>query len=226
MRTLAIGDIHGFPDTLNTLLDFVAPANDRLIFLGDSIDRGPDSRAVLEKLVELSANPNHVFLRGNHDEWLLQSRTEKSWFKSWLGAGVGGRWTLHSYGATTFWGHTQAMLQLIPESHWNFLERTRLFFETDTHIFVHASISGKPPEENTPEELLWPTFDAIKPHPSGKRIICGHTSQPDGLPADAGYAVCIDTFCSVEGWLTAFDVDSNEVFQANERGQTRQFALE
>lgn len=222
MRTLAIGDIHGFSRTLETLLDFVAPENDRLIFLGDYIDRGPNSRQVIEKLIELSDNPNHVFLRGNHDEWLLESRFDKEWFKSWLGLGVGGKETLRSYGAASF---SPSMLLLIPQEHFDFLESTRLFFETDSHIFVHGSISWKPPEENSADELLWPTFDTLNPHPSGKWIICGHTSQPSGLPAVKDYATCIDTFCSGNGWLSALDVESFEVFQANEEGQTRQFSL-
>lgn len=224
MRTLAIGDIHGFPVALETLLGTLDLSQNRLIFLGDYIDRGPDTRQVIEKLIDLSSNPNHVFLRGNHDQWLLRADTEKYWFKSWLGEGVGGKATLRSYGATTFF--LKATLNIIPENHWEFLHGTRLFFETDEHIFVHASISWQPPEDNTPDELLWPEFDKLNPHPSGKRVICGHTSQHNGLPFDKGYAVCIDTFCSGTLWLSALDVDSNEVFQANEQGETRTLAPE
>ncbi|RYX83302.1 serine/threonine protein phosphatase [bacterium] len=224
MRTLAIGDIHGFSSTLENLLDFIAfdSDNDRLIFLGDYIDRGPNSRQVIEKLVELSANPKHIFLRGNHDEWLLEAYKDNSWFKSWLGWGVGGKETLRSYGAASF---SPAILSLIPQSHFDFLESTRLFFETDDYIFVHASISWKPPEENSADELLWPTFEQLRPHPSGKTVICGHSSQSLGIPANKDYGICIDTFCSGEGWLSAFDVESFDVFQANKQGETRQFNM-
>ena len=78
MRTLAIGDIHGFSGALETLLGVLNPDKDQLIFLGDYIDRGPDSRGVLERLIELSQNPNHVFLRGNHDDWMLRAREPKN----------------------------------------------------------------------------------------------------------------------------------------------------
>ena len=222
MRNIAIGDIHGSAVALHTLLETLNIADDRLIFLGDYIDRGPHSQQVLSTLLELSANQNHIFLRGNHDEWLLRARTEKRWFKTWLGEGVGGKETLHSYGASSF---DASALSFIPDAHFVFLESTRLFFQTEDAIFVHASISWQKPEENDPQQLLWAFFNDIAPHPSGKRIVCGHTSQPRGLPFDKGYAVCIDTCCYGGGWLTALDTDSDEVIQANNRGQTRQFLL-
>ena len=67
MRTIAIGDIHGCAVALRALLQSLDLHGDRLIFLGDYIDRGPDSSQVIETLLGLSFNPNHVFLRGNHD---------------------------------------------------------------------------------------------------------------------------------------------------------------
>jgi serine/threonine protein phosphatase 1 len=222
VRNIAIGDIHGSIIALRILLAALDLVNDRLIFLGDYIDRGPDSRQVLATLLELSANQNHVFLRGNHDEWLLRGRTEKRWFKTWVAEGVGGRETLKSYGASSF---DLSALSLIPDQHFDFLERTRLFFQTDYEIFVHASLSWQEPEENDPQQLLWRSFEEVTPHPSGKRIICGHTSQPNGLPLDNDYAVCIDTFCYSTGWLSALDVYSEEVVQANNQGETRRFLL-
>ena len=75
MRTLAIGDIHGCLTALKTLLDFVAPAaDDRLIALGDYVDRGPDSRGVLDFLIALHAGGRLVALRGNHDEMMADAR--------------------------------------------------------------------------------------------------------------------------------------------------------
>lgn len=212
MRNIAIGDIHGSVTALRTLLASLDLVNDRLIFLGDYIDRGPNSQQVIATLLELSANENHVFLRGNHDEWLIRARNDKRWFRSWLGEGVGGKETLKSYGATPF---DFSALSLIPDQHFSFLDRTRLFFQTDYEIFVHASISWQEPEDNDPQQLLWHSFEEITPHPSGKRIICGHMAQADGLPADKDYAVCIDTYCYGTGWLSALDVDSDEVVQAN-----------
>ena len=74
MRTLAIGDIHGCLTALTTLLDFVAPAaDDRLVALGDYVDRGPDSRGVLDLLIALHAGGRLVALRGNHDEMMTEA---------------------------------------------------------------------------------------------------------------------------------------------------------
>jgi serine/threonine protein phosphatase 1 len=160
--------------------------------------------------------------RGNYDEWLLRARTEKRWFKTWIGEGVGGRDTHISYGTAS---RDVSMLSLIPDEHFAFLERTRLFFKTDYEIFVHASLSWQEPEDTDPQQLLWRSFSDITPHPSGRRIMCGHTSQPNGLPLDKHYAVCIDTLCSGTGWLSALNVDSDEVIQANNQGQTREFLL-
>jgi len=222
MKTIAIGDIHGYPVALNTLLAQLNPRDDRLVFLGDYIDRGPGVRQVLDTLIRLSANPNHVFLRGNHDDWLLHARTDKWWFNSWITEGVGGRETLRSYGATRF---DQESLALIPARHFDFLERTQLYFQTEHEIFVHASLGRQEPEHTESRKLMWDLFEEITPHPSGKRVICGHTSQKSGLPCNNGYAVCIDTFCSGTSWLSAFDVDSDEVIQANNQGEVRQFVL-
>ena len=222
MKTLAIGDIHGFSGALETLLGMLNLNEDRLVFLGDYIDRGPDSRGVLERLIALSQNPNHIFLRGNHDDWMLRARTEKDWLLSWLGAGVGGKETMRSYGAASF---KQGMLALVPDSHWEFLERTRLWFEDDFHIYVHASLGWQAPQDTDKQTLLWKSVYDIPPQQNGKRVIVGHTPQSLGVPLDRGHAVGIDTFCSGMLWLSAFDVESNEVFQAIEEGVTRRFRL-
>lgn len=223
MRTFAIGDVHGCLTALETLLDSLElRATDRLIFLGDYIDRGPNSRGVIEKLIELNAAPQHVFLRGNHDDWMLRARGEYRWFNSWVGEGIGGQQTLQSYGAEE---SNLAALSLVPESHWEFLGQTRFFFETETEIFVHGSITEQPAIENDAHTLIWRSFWNIAPHPSGKRIVCGHTWQENGLPVDVGFAVCLDTLTIGAGWLSALDVATNQVFQSSEQEQARHFQL-
>ena len=216
-RLFAIGDIHGCRVALDALLGSLQLCDeDRLVFLGDYVDRGPDSRGVLERLIELEATGRHVFLRGNHEAWMLNARVNRKWLQSWWE--VGGMETIASYDALT--------LKEIPEAHWAFLERTRLFFETQAHIFVHGA-SDEGPVETTPEYvLLWRRIHDIPPHPSGKRVICGHTSQKSGRPLDRDFAVCIDTFAHGDGWLTALEVSCDEVFQANDLGQTRQGSLD
>lgn len=216
MQTFAIGDIHGCLIAFETLLDSLElRPEDRLIFLGDYLDRGPHSRGVIEKLIELSAQPRHIFLRGNHDDWLLQARVDRKMAKSWFA--VGGRETLASYGAS--------VVDEIPLEHFDFLKRARPYFHSQSHIYAHAAMSTKPLELQEPRWLMWGNFSAIEPHPSGQRIIVGHSAQRSGLPLDKGFVVCVDTYCYGGGWLSALDVESNEVFQANERGESRRFGL-
>lgn len=160
MRTFAIGDIHGCLSALETLLDLLElRPDDRLVFLGDYVDRGPDSRGVIELLMRLSQNPTHCFVRGNHDQWMLDSRFEKDWVSGW--GMVGGLETLDSY--------TARDLDEVPEAHFQWLEQTPLFFETETEIFVHGAIGQKSPEHTSETWLLWRRIGDMKtPHPSGK----------------------------------------------------------
>ena len=216
-RLFAIGDIHGCLTALNTLLEALElGADDRLVFLGDYVDRGPDSRGVIERLIELEQDGRHVFLRGNHESWMMSGRRNFSMFQSWWE--VGGLETMESYDTRD--------LNDIPTAHWLFLERTRLFYETEGHIFVHGA-SGEGPLESTGEHwLLWGRVYNIQPHSSGKRVICGHTSQKSGHPLDRDFAVCIDTFAHGGKWLTALEVSSDEVVQADDFGRTQSGTLD
>ena len=216
-RNIAIGDVHGCLTALDTLLDFVElQPDDTLIFLGDYVDRGPDSRGVVERLIELSARPNTIFLRGNHDLWMENAREDRNWFISWFHGNVGGLETIHSYGELT----------RVPDAHWEFLDNLVEYYETGHEIFVHGAVdAGEELFDQHQQVLLWDRVDNQAPHFSGKRVICGHTSQKNGLPLDVGHAVCIDTFCCGGGWLSALDVTTNRVWQANEAGETRTFEL-
>ena len=87
-RTLAIGDIHGCLTALDTLLGFVQPTpSDQLIFLGDYVDRGPDSKGVLDRLIELQRTGRVVCLRGNHEIMMLGAREGRDDFRFWLAFG-------------------------------------------------------------------------------------------------------------------------------------------
>ncbi len=212
-RTLAIGDIHGCRTALDALLQSLnLQLDDALVFLGDYVDRGPDSRGVIERLLELSARDNATFLRGNHDLWMERTREDKRWFAEWLDPNVGGAQTLDSYG-----GFAE-----IPFSHWRFLDELLEYHETATEIFVHGAVDPNLELfDQHQQTLLWERINNQAPHFSGKRIICGHTSQKNGLPLDRGHAVCIDTFCCGGGWLSALDVMTNYLWQANQNGATR-----
>src|SRR5262249_48275007 len=96
-RTIAIGDIHGCPDALAALIDAVAPGrDDTIVTLGDYIDRGPNSRGVLDRLLRLAGQCRLVPLLGNHEEALLDALQEKDALRRWLT--LGGAGTLRSYG--------------------------------------------------------------------------------------------------------------------------------
>ena len=114
----------------------------------------------------------------------------------------------------------------IPKLHWEFFEQTTRFYETKTDIFVHACLDSELAMNEQPDWLLfWEPFDKIKQHQCGKRVVCGHTLQKSGKPANAGFAVCIDTGAAYGGWLTCLDSISGKYWQANEEGKTREGML-
>ena len=216
MRTLAIGDIHGCHEALKTLLAYVQPGKtDQLVFLGDYIDRGPNSRAVLQTLLEFGRQHPCIFLRGNHEVMILDAR-ETSW-KADLWRSYGGAEMLQSYGSEYRLDWDAA----IPKEHWEFLEATTRYHETASHIFVHGCAA---PDLDLPDQpdwiLFWEKFDRLKPHHSGKCVVCGHTPQPSGIPRNVGFAVCIDTR-PLGGWLTCLDASTGSYWQASEKGDTR-----
>jgi Calcineurin-like phosphoesterase len=137
MRTLAIGDIHGCNAALNALLQLVQPESaDQIIFVGDNIDRGPASQAVINTLLELRKKCSTVFLRGNHEVMVLDARDDLT--KANLWQSYGGSETLSSYGVN-YGNYGPDWIQAIPAAHWAFLEQTARFFENDTQIFVQPA---------------------------------------------------------------------------------------
>ena len=112
-RIIAIGDIHGHSDALASLVRLINPQpDDTLVFLGDYIDRGPDSKGVLNQLIELADRCRLVPLKGNHEEMMLGAREGRSDFKFWMT--FGGDFALESYGP-------DQSLRLVPRQHWAFL---------------------------------------------------------------------------------------------------------
>jgi serine/threonine protein phosphatase 1 len=218
MRVLAIGDIHGCSRALDTLLAAVKPqSDDRIVTLGDYVDRGPDSYGVLDRLIALHATGRLIALRGNHDQMMVNARDSESPRQDWLDEG--GRETLASY---SILGDAGKLVD-VPERHWEFLEKVCVnWYEIDTHFFVHANAYPDLPLDEQPEYMvLRETFDNPAPHISGKIMVCGHTSQKSGKPLNLGHAICIDTRACGRGWLTCLDVVSGRIWQANQRGESR-----
>ncbi len=223
-RHLAIGDIHGCFDALRLLGDSVGfRSDDVIVTLGDYCNRGPNTCAVLDWLIHMDGSHNLIPLRGNHDIMMVNARDSESEHRKWIE--VGGKATLRSY--APFDGDPGSITD-IPEHHWQFLTNRLLpYFESDSHFFVHANAYPEIPLNEQPVFMLyWEQFNDPSRHESGKTMVCGHTSQKSGIPASNGHAVCIDTWACGNGWLSCLHAESGMIWQANERGETRQMWLD
>jgi serine/threonine protein phosphatase 1 len=213
-RIIAVGDIHGCSRACEALIAAIAPQpDDILVLLGDYVDRGPDSRGVLDQLVALVDSCMLVPLLGNHEILMLDAILDEEVHEFWKRCG--GEETLASYGGS---------LDNVPAEHLVFLRGLRPFFETDSHLFVHANYDERLPLSQTPPSILFWEHIASRmprPHRSGKTVIVGHTPQANGRILDLGYVVCLDTYCFGGGWLTALDVQNRRIWQANQDGELR-----
>ncbi|HWB03666.1 MAG TPA: metallophosphoesterase family protein [Verrucomicrobiales bacterium] len=223
MRTLVIGDIHGCSTALDHVLGMVRlQKSDTLITLGDYVDRGPDSKTVIERLLQINSFCTLVPLKGNHEVMMIASRQDPEYEPTWRGHG--GEQTLVSYAPQK----PNPSLDDVPAEHWQFIEHQCLdYFETDTHIFVHASLWPEMPMSEQPDLMLFWEFLTInqKPHVSGKTVICGHTAQDSGRPWNLGHTICLDTWAYGRGFLSCLDVESGTVYQASQSGMKREFNL-
>lgn len=242
MRILAIGDIHGCSIAFDTLIAAVKPQpNDKIITLGDYVDRGPDSKGVIKRLIALHEAGQLTALRGNHELMMLQAHeceVQRKLVRAMVpkvARGAipkavrspkhsqwrerGGDATLASYSKSGRAGK----LSDVPDKHWEFIENVCVsWHETNQHFFVHANAAPNVPmPEQSDYMLFWKKFGNPVPHISGKTMICGHTSQKSGLPLNLGHAICIDTRAYGKGWLTCLDVTSGKVWQANQVGSVR-----
>ncbi len=221
-RTLAIGDIHGCHVALAALVRLLKLSrHDTLIVLGDVIDRGPDSRNVVEQLLALSSICQVVTLRGDHEEMLLEACTDTDKMARWLGNG--GNETMESYGWIPGVRHP-VIEDYIPPAHMEFFRNSRDFYEVDKHIFVHAGyVADLPMESQPPLAMRWrvASASACEPHVSGKNVIVGHTAQRSGRVLDLGFLICLDTNCARGGFLTAMDVNAGTVWQVDKAGRIR-----
>jgi len=219
-RTLAIGDIHGCAAALAALVDGLqVTADDTVVMLGDAIDRGPDSRSVLEQLLELRNLTQLVCILGNHEQMLLDSLDGEMPIQEWLMHG--GAQALDSYGKG--FG-----IDAVPREHIEFVRSWGDVFETDSHFFAHGNYYAARPLDNQPwHELRWQSlkWHSPGPHCSGKTAVLGHTSNKQGEILNLGHLVCIDTYCCGGYWLTALDVTTGRAWQSNELGAIRRAEL-
>jgi serine/threonine protein phosphatase 1 len=213
-RLIAIGDIHGCDRALRGLIAAIAPTpSDTLVMLGDYIDRGPNSKAVIDLLVQLSRRTQVVAVMGNHEEMMLSVLSGEIDHNVWLKHG--GLSTLDSYG---FNGDRN----FLPPDHFEFFQSLVDFYETEGFFFTHASYDPLLPLDRQPiEQLRWHSLreNVPGPHVSGKTAIVGHTANLDALCIDLGHLICIDTNCYGGGLLTALDVHEKAVWQVDPDGR-------
>jgi serine/threonine protein phosphatase 1 len=229
MKTYVVGDVHGRLNQLKALIGSLDydPKNDRLVFLGDLIDRGEDSPGVVNYVLELQAeSPNLVCLRGNHEQMLLDLIEFGDLL--WLVPENGGALTIAQYGCK-YIEETSTLSLQIPMAHLEFFNSMIPFFEDEQAYYVHASLScGKHPSECDEETLRWKRDPEFFRNYQGKICFFGHTPTRY-LPINGtrkltdvyicGSAIGVDTGCGPEDPLSCVDVDSFMVHQAFSDGR-------
>jgi serine/threonine protein phosphatase 1 len=218
-RLLCIGDVHGCAAELETLLVALDPRpEDRVVFLGDYVDRGPDSRRCIELLIELATRlPQLVLLRGNHEETLIHYLAGETGSADTL-VSMGGGPTLASYGlecrARTV-PPSEVARERVPESHRRFLDQAlRLQFCADGFCFVHAGVRPRVPlEAQTAEDLLWIREPFLgSDHGLPYTVVFGHTPYRE-VHFDVPRKIGLDTGCVFGGRLSCLDLTQGLLLQ-------------
>jgi len=221
----AIGDIHGEREKLDALLDKLPlQSGDRLVFVGDYVDRGPDSRGVVDSLIELSRRIPCVFLIGNHESMFLDFLGWRSteYFGGDAFLANGGDRTLASYGYFDRDEPDPLRFELPPE-HVHFYRQLVLYHLEGDYLFVHAGIGRQLADEPDVsyalrkarcEDLLWDRTSLDMPHRLGVTVVYGHTPAPDfQIRWNLPFGIGIDTGAVYGGRLTAIRLPDETLFQ-------------
>jgi serine/threonine protein phosphatase 1 len=214
----AVGDIHGRDDLVAEIHRLIeqdgtqlTPGTERLlVYVGDYVDRGLESRQVLDRLIDRPLEGfRAVHLIGNHDAWLLSFLIDARVGPTWLR--FGGDATLHSYGVRlnrplddlAYYEALQADLrERVPPHHVEFLEGLEASFETGDYLFVHAGVRPNVPlDQQKPEDMLWIREPFLSSRRDlGKVVVHGHTVED--TPAVRANRIGIDTGACWTGCLT------------------------
>lgn len=219
-RCYVIGDIHGRSDLLDRLVDEItrdieqnpAPAS-LTVTLGDYVDRGPDSRGVLDRLARNPFPTEYIALKGNHEElletFLIRPEIGSQWRR------LGGLETLHSYKVPVtalmvgkgFDEAAQALRQALPEAHSAFLAGLKLSLTVGGYFLCHAGVRpGVPLESQRAEDLLWIRDEFLSSKVDfGKIVVHGHT--PAQSPEVLANRINIDTGAFATGRLTCLVIE-------------------
>lgn len=222
-RIFAIGDIHGRRDLLGRLLEQIkelrqiSPADDTFVFLGDYIDRGADSRGVIDLILSLPADWNMVFLRGNHDQSLLDFLGDPLFYRAWRSFGAPE--TLLSYGVRPprFDDPEECvvardeLIRACPSAHIEFFHGLRLLYEDGDYVFAHAGIRpGVALGRQRGEDLMWIRDDFLMSNRLFDKIVVhGHT--PTEKPVRRPNRLGVDTGAYATGRLTAAILEGDRI---------------
>lgn len=211
-KIFAIGDIHGCQKNLQRLIQVIAadPQNDRLVFLGDFIDRSPGGREVVDYVLTLTKDYGKVTcLCGNHESMFMRYIDGKD---EDLYLANGGRMTLQAYGISP-WDGPLMRRKKIPIKHLRFFEALLPYYETDQYIFVHAGLfPGIPLADQDIQDLQWIRETFIdSEYDFGKRVVFGHTHFT--APLVTANKIGIDTGAVYGGKLTCVELPTLKFYQ-------------
>ncbi len=223
MACFVIGDIHGCLSELSCLVENLPlKAADRIVFLGDYIDRGPESKGVVSYLITMakSADYDTVFLKGNHEDMLLGYLGFDGRYGEMFLAN-GGQATLASYGMPPAAMSQVSAMARIPADHLEFFLRLQHYSVEGSFLCVHAGISPrKSLAAQTQIDMLWIRNEFISSsHELPYTVVFGHTPQREVL-FDLPGKIGIDTGIVYGGKLTCIELEEKVQFQI-ERGARR-----
>lgn len=220
-RTFVVGDVHGYIKPLSALFATLAPTRrDTVVMLGDYIDRGPDSKKVLQFLKKQAKSCNLITLRGNHEDILFHILEDPLYAlantEDWLTWG----------GAETLQSFNVKFPYQLPGWVFTFLKSCPLYYETDKNLFVHANFDPQLPlNVQDPDILCWQrvysTFDYPR-HCSGKMGFVGHTAQKSGQILEKEGFWCLDTYLYGGRYLTAAEVETGRTWRATQDGTVKE----
>jgi serine/threonine protein phosphatase 1 len=232
VRFYAVGDIHGCAAQLDNLHAKIAADADsfagekRIVYLGDYVDRGPDSRGVIDRLLGNGPAGFGVHcIKGNHEAALLDFLADSQTYRAWRSYGAPE--TLMSYGVRpplfdspdAFEAARVALAGAIPRTHLDFLRTLALTYEAGDYLFVHAGIRpGLDIESQSEADLLWIREDFLGCSAThGKIVVHGHT--PVSNPVRLSNRIAVDTGVYATGILTCavLEGESCRFLQAGRR---------
>lgn len=215
--TYIIGDIHGQAEMLERLLAAIesrhkwkaADLAGRIVFLGDYIDRGPDSKGVIDLAITGLPEFESIFLKGNHEQLLIEviNSDERNVWNNWISAG--GEVTLKSFGYDLFRDRYDSNLlrEILGKNRVDWLDKLLTIYPFEDIVCVHAGLNPNVPiSEQDDKDMLWIRKRFLDSnYDFGVGVVHGHT--PHDRPVVKPNRICLDTGAGMGGPLTALVVD-------------------